>query len=484
MRLYYPKSFLKLVLIGLSLVALPLLCVLISAAVSLDLLAERSEKAVYDATRATQASRRVHELIGALERNARQYVILGDAGILDSYRANRERLLRAAAEFERLSLEAQQRKELDALLAGERTVYGILSDSTQKADSVKRAVEEFVTLSDLAQSIMARSSASIDREVDALRETAGNARVIVFWQLLALVPVLGIVLAGFTVMIARPIGQIDRAIRRLGDGQLATEISVGGPEDLQYLGRQLDWMRRRLVELEEEKNRFLRHVSHELKTPLTALREGAELLAARATGPLAPEQAEIVEILRGNSVRLQALIEDLLSYGVVQFHKLTLAPAEVNLGEVIAQVLANHKAALKSKGVNIDVRGTDLVLTADPDKLRIVVDNLISNAIKFSPAGGSIRVVAEHRDSAAVLEVIDTGPGIGMGEAARVFEPFFRGAAAQDSRIKGTGLGLSIVKEYVAAHAGTVEVIATGRPGAHLRVTLPCALASARVQSA
>src|SRR5439155_770794 len=114
--------------------------------------------------------------------------------------------------------------------------------------------------------------------------------------------------------ISRPIAEIDAAIRQLGGADFSRPIAVRGPADLRYLGRRLDWLRRRLDEFETQKNRFLRHVSHELKTPLTALREGAELLHDEVAGPLAPPQHQVVSIMRDNSVKLQRLIEELLDY--------------------------------------------------------------------------------------------------------------------------------------------------------------------------
>ena len=118
----------------------------------------------------------------------------------------------------------------------------------------------------------------------------------------------------FTRFIVRPIAELDASIRQLGSADFTRPIKVRGPEDLRYLGEQLDWLRRRLTELEAQKNRFLRNVSHELKTPLTALREGAELLNDGIAGALAPQQQQVVAIMRDNSVKLQRLIEDLLDY--------------------------------------------------------------------------------------------------------------------------------------------------------------------------
>src|SRR5204862_7195698 len=118
----------------------------------------------------------------------------------------------------------------------------------------------------------------------------------------------------FAVLIARPIRQLDQAIRQMGTADFTHAIEVNGPQDLRYLGQRLEWLRTRLHELEEQQNRFLRHVSHELKTPLTAVRDGAELLRDRVGGDLSTEQQEIVRMVREKPVPLQKLIKDLLTY--------------------------------------------------------------------------------------------------------------------------------------------------------------------------
>ena len=121
-------------------------------------------------------------------------------------------------------------------------------------------------------------------------------------------------------LIARPIRQLDQAIRQMGTADFTHAIEVNGPQDLRYVGQRLEWLRTRLNELEQQQTRFLRHVSHELKTPLTAVREGAELLRDNVGGRLSPEQQEIVRIVRENTLSLQKLIEDLLTYHQTRAH--------------------------------------------------------------------------------------------------------------------------------------------------------------------
>jgi two-component system sensor histidine kinase GlrK len=278
--------------------------------------------------------------------------------------------------------------------------------------------------------------------------------------------------AGFTFLITRPIRQIDDAIRRLGQADFSTPIKVGGPDDLQHLGARLDWMRRRLADLEEQKTRFLREMSHELKTPLTALRQGAELLADELVGKLTPEQREIAEILRRNSIELQKLIEDLLNYGASQFHRTALEIGPVEIRRVAARVIDDHKLALRSRDLKLELDLPDIRFSADSEKLRVMLDNLLSNAIKFSPAGGTVRMAARVDRDDVEIEVADQGPGIAVEERTRVFEPFYRGRSAAGALVKGTGIGLSVVREYVQMHGGSVEFVGEG-PGARIQLRLP-----------
>ena len=472
MQRYYPRSFPRLLMIGFTLVALPPVFALVNNAISVDRLANRSQNEVYQAVQATHSSRRLSQLLGALERTARQIVILDDRSLLDAYLSNRRLLEQTFAEFSRLKLDPEQAVALQEIVQEEAEIFATLSRPAATGAQLKEAVERFETLAGKAQAIVARATLQIDREVDAMRATADQAQRITFWQLLALIPVVIFLVIGFSILITRPIRQVDAAIRRLGAGQLRVPVAVAGPEDLEQLGERLEWMRRQLLDLEEQKNRFLRQVSHELKTPLTALREGAELLSEEAVGKLTAEQREISEILRHNSIELQKLIEDLLSFGASQFRKVTVDLEPVEIRRIVERVVGDQMLSAKARGISFETAVDDIMLAADPEKLRVVLDNLVSNAIKFSPQGGRIRMVGRLDNNAIELDVIDQGPGIPTGERARIFDPFYQGGRAGAGPVRGTGIGLSVVKEYVFAHGGSVEVV-DGGPGAHLRVRLP-----------
>ncbi len=472
MAFYYPRSFLKLLLVGFTLVALPLMVALITSAIAVDRLANRSQTTVYQAAQATQSSRRLIELMTAMERSARQLVILGDRSVLDAYQISRAQFQQVAAQFGGLPFDAAQRADLDAIVTQEQEIFDAINDPATIQPALQEQVLRFVELSNRAQAITSKSNQLIDREVEAMRENADRAQRIMLWQAFALVPVVIFLVIGFAILIARPIGQIDAAIRELGRGKFNVPVEVSGPEDLEYLGERLEWMRRQLLGLEQQKNRFLQQISHELKTPLTALREGAQLLSDDVVGKLTPDQREIAQILRHNSIELQRRIEELLNYGAIQFHKLELGA--VNPHQILERVVQDQKLALQAKNVALKTLPSELRLTADAEKLRVVLDNLLSNAIKFSPAGGSITVNMSRDGEYLAIDVIDEGPGISAVDEPHLFEPFYQGRVQGSGPVKGTGLGLSIVKEYVAAHGGSVDVVAmdVGR-GAHIRVRLP-----------
>ena len=156
---------------------------------------------------------------------------------------------------------------------------------------------------------------------------------------------------------------------------------------MERLAAQLEWLRGRLLDLAQEKNRFLRHMSHELKTPLANIREGTELLMDGAVGELQSAQREVTAILRENGMKLQRLIENLLSFSAWQAKSVGLEISEFKLRPLIKSVLENQQLTLVAQRVRLDVQVEDLVPLADRGKIRLILDNLLSNAIKFTPRG-------------------------------------------------------------------------------------------------
>jgi two-component system sensor histidine kinase GlrK len=475
----YPKSFFRLLLIAFTAVSLPLILAFVSAAVHVERLAEQGQTVVAQAAQSARGSRLLNEQVTMLERTVRQFLILGDAALLNDYQRLRQRFKATTSELSLLPLDESQLQELNRTIDKEQSLFERLGrqapgDPPRPAET-RALIEGYIELSELARSMLDISNALIDREVEQLRTTAGKAQAILWWQLFATVPA-GLLLAvGVTVLIARPIRQLDSAIRALGDGVFDRRIRVNGPADLVYLGDRLEWLRQRLVELEDQKQRFLRHVSHELKTPLTSLREGSHLLADGTAGSLTPAQRDVVAILQRQSGELQRMIEDLLNYQRAQDGLTRLALAEVDCERIVAKVADDHRLAAEARGVRMALDLQPVRLKADAEKLRVVVDNLVSNAVKYSPDAGQVSLTLRAEGGQALLEVCDQGPGISAAERERVFDWFFQGERPHHGRVEGSGLGLAIARDLVLAHHGSITLLEAAA-GAHFRVSLPLAV--------
>jgi len=482
MKGLFPRSMKGLIVAGFSLVALPLISAVLHAVVSVTELANQSEHLVQQSIQVTRQSEQLTEQLVDMERNVRQLQVLGDPALRDLYREKHQRLVDTLDQLDQLVNQETTRENLRQLRRDSKaTLAALLThpllpeeelDPAQR-ESARETLAGFEQLKRLARWIATQSFYFIDREQEALQTNASRARRLLLWETTALLPVVLVLTVLFTNLIARPIRQTGEAIRQLGEGRLEAPIAVSGPPELQALGQQLDWLRERLIALEQEKNSFLRHMSHELKTPLASIREGTELLSDGTVGELDPSQREVVNILHDSGSDLQRLIENLLSFSAWQARQARLTLSRFSMQALIMQVAESHRLALLGKDLHLHIHAEDAVIHADQEKIRIMLDNLLSNAIKFSPLDGDLWISAEIHTGAVIIDVADSGPGIPTVERDRIFRPFYQGKAPQSGALRGTGIGLSVVQECVQAHGGHIEIIDGVYEGAQFRITLP-----------
>ncbi|WP_213952987.1 HAMP domain-containing sensor histidine kinase [Variovorax sp. dw_954] len=312
----------------------------------------------------------------------------------------------------------------------------------------------------------------IETQNNALAERIQNAGERLMRQVLAASALAVSLALAFGVWLARPFKRIERAIVGLGQNRLDEPINIRGPVDVRRVSQQLEWLRLRLTELDADKARFLRHVSHELKTPLAALREGVSLLEDGVTGALNPAQREVTQILQQNTLSLQGQIEALLRFNAAAFEARELRRERTALLPLIEEQIDAQRLQWQAQGLKVRAEGEPVTATVDPVKLGTAIANLLSNAIRFSTRGGTITIAVSHEPGVARIDISDAGPGIAPADRDRVFEPFFRGERQPEHAVKGTGIGLSIVQEYIAAHGGNITLLPDG-PGARFRIELP-----------
>jgi signal transduction histidine kinase len=238
--------------------------------------------------------------------------------------------------------------------------------------------------------------------------------------------------------------------------------------------RALERIRARLIEADRLKDEFVALISHDLRTPLTSIMGYTELALDETVEPkLDDERRGYLEVVSRSSARLLRLVDDLLFVARLQAGRMDLTPATLDLCGLAQQAVGEAQRRAEAKGVELVFDGNGAVeVTADKGRLFQLLDNLVSNALKFTPEGGRIEVRVS-RNGAAVLEVRDTGIGFTAEEAARVFERFYRADNAIEGQVQGTGLGLFIAQAITEAHGGTISAAPRDGGGAIFRIELP-----------
>jgi PAS domain S-box-containing protein len=229
----------------------------------------------------------------------------------------------------------------------------------------------------------------------------------------------------------------------------------------------------RLRSVDRMKDEFVALVSHELRTPLTSIRGYLELVMDDAD-QLPAETREYLEVVGRNTDRLLRLVGDLLLIAQAEAGKLSFDWTAVDIAPLVAQCVQAARPAAEAAGVELGFtsEGSEPIV-GDPSRIAQLLDNLISNAIKFTPAGGRVDVLVDASARSAVIEVRDTGFGIAAEDQPLLFDRFFRSRLANDKAIAGTGLGLSIAKAIVDAHQGSISVESTEHRGTTFRIELP-----------
>ena len=465
----YPRSFLRLILLGNVLVILPLLAAIGYASLAVDDITRRSQEAVSQASRAAALGHTLLLQFSQMERILRQYEVLRDAALLDEYRSLRQEWQRSSAEYSAIPMLADLAPRVGAIRDSEAAAYDGMGASGERLAQMKKVL---IALSDGMHPIIADANRLVEREQDDFR-----LRAQALWQRLAAALLLALALTALLLwqgrrMVARLWSQFENAVLLLGQGRLEQRIRLRGPADMRRVGGRLDWLRRRLLALENERTRILRHASHELKTPLATLREGASLLREGIAGPLTPQQAKIAGIMQTDALRLQALIDGLLRMQQAAYARDQMETGRVRLDKLIEQTLAALQLSARNRHLRITGSLAPLSVEGNSEALLTLANNLIANAIKFSPDGGTVSITLAREDASACIDVADDGPGISSEEQGRLFEPFFRGKAGRG--VPGVGLGLAIAHEFALAHRGSLEIVASER-GAHFRARLPLA---------
>ena len=416
------------------------------------------------------AAQSLRERSVSMERSSRQSVVLDDRILRQRFRDEARHatniLARLAQEDIPAAKERPWRAHLDAML-------DLLTGPLDTAlDREHRLAQEFRELESINTAIAMQVQQAIQQRNRSLQEKLETSRHHLAQQVTSAIVLAVIMALAFGVWVTRPLKRLENAIVGLGENRLDQVIAINGPADLALVGERLNWLRLRLSELDADKSRFLRHISHELKTPLASLREGVSLLEDGVAGPLSQDQREIAQILKHNTGVLQSQIEDLLRFNTAAFEARQLHRQTIDLLLLIETQVDAQRLQWRARELLVHISGEPVKMEVDCEKIGTALANLLSNAIRFSPLKGTIELSLDQQPGWVHIDIRDQGVGVAPADRERIFEPFYRGERQPEGGVRGSGIGLSIVHEYIAAHGGRIELLAQ-EAGTHFRIELP-----------
>jgi two-component system sensor histidine kinase GlrK len=467
-------SIKKLTLLGFTLVALPLVLALIYSTTQVNLMSKQSAQAIFSVVALTKVNRELNENQLKLERYASQYIVLTDGELKVDYLAQEVQILTlinddlAVYEDEQL---AQFSDEFSAIIA---IVHGLITTKSIDDNALASIQSQFVLLTNVSRKIHLRSDVLINNQADKIDVTAKQISDTMLISLL-IIPMTLIIAGVIIFLITTPLKLLIAKIQSLEQGDFEKEIKLKGSPEIREIADALEIMRLRLHALELQKSSFIRHISHELKTPLAAIREGTELLYDNSVGKLNDEQQEICFIIKDSVNRLQRLIEDLLNFNIVLDSTSLQDSEKIDLQVLLENVLTDHKLDIKRKKLEIIQVNKEVIIYSNAKQLKVVLDNILSNAIKYSSDQGTIGIYSEFKNNQLQLSIVDNGSGINPDIKAKMFDAFYQGPAPENNQIKGSGLGLTIVKELLMRLNGEIHIQSKqfNDKGTIVQITLP-----------
>lgn len=463
-------SFRQLLVIAFLLIAALLGAASLRALFTLEDITLQSRDNAAQALELSGAAQSLGERSVSMERASRQSVVLDDRVLRGRFN---DEARDAAKIIATLESEGLPRGTGDQWRAHLEKMGSLLSGTPDTALERERSLaQEFRELEFVNNAISAQVQQAIQQRNKSLEGRLDTSRKSLTQQVSWAIALAVAMALAFGIWFTLPLRRLEDAIVGLGENRLDQAISIQGPADLALIGQRLDWLRLRLVELDADKSRFLRHISHELKTPLASMREGVSLLEDGVAGELSHDQREIAQILRHNTALLQNQIEDLLRFNTAAFEARQLHRQSIDLLQLLEEQVDAQRLQWRARDLSVSVVGEPLQIALDPEKIGTAVANLLSNAIRYSPLKGHIRLELVRLPGLVRIDFHDQGIGVAQVDRERIFEPFYRGERQPHDVVRGSGIGLSIVHEYVAAHGGRIELL-PDQPGAHFRIEIP-----------
>jgi two-component system sensor histidine kinase GlrK len=455
-------------------VTLPLVFAIIYSLIEVTNYTEKSQLSLFQTVSSTESSRILLERLLSMERSIKQFKVLNEPELFDAYQEHRNTFQLEMESLKTKGLDGQLLKKLKTLEQNESLFHENIINNLED-DQFNVDLIAFDPLTTQVRALLTEGEKRVGTEATALSVIAKRVKQRMVYFALLSIPLALLLVLLFVHLLTRPIKNIGQAIRNLGDIGFEQPIAIKGPQDLVDLGLHLEWLRQKLNRVEYEKKLFIRNVSHELKTPLATLKEGTDLLAENVVGELNTEQHEIIQLMKISNISINDLVENLLEYQQTISTQIDFNFSNFDLSSLVERVTNEYQLLIQSKNITLKTNLNSTNISADYDKLKIIISNLFSNALKFSPQDGTIGLSLLSLSNNIVLIIEDQGPGISKEIQPFIFQNFYRGNSPSQWKIKGSGLGLAIVKHYLDALKGTIEILAANKEycGARFALQLP-----------
>lgn len=304
---------------------------------------------------------------------------------------------------------------------------------------------------------------------------AGTRALTVALSLTAVSLALGIILSVvITRSITTPLSKMRDKTKEIARGVFEANLNLPSPPEIGELAQAFNFMCNKLREVDSMKSDFFSLMSHELRTPLTSIKEGTNLFLEGKGGNVTEKQKKLLTIISEESNRLIGLVNSLLDLSKLEAGMLTFNFVKIDLSPLIIRAVREVVPLAEAKNMKIESDiGALPPVSVDAERILQVLRNLVGNALKFTPPGGTVRITARQTEDGVNISVADTGPGIPKELVDAIFDKFRRASRAESSKMQGTGLGLAIVKQIVQAHGGRVWVESALGHGCSFRFTLP-----------
>lgn len=434
---------------------------------------------------AIESAKRLLTVLYAQLNSEKKYLAVRDATFLQHFDEEVDEFHRGLQ-----ILETQERTPQGSQLLGDTmhlqqerlTIFhkelenGLSPPAARSADYESRRDALMDRMSTKLQQFIDLHETGISVDVSRSRESSAQAEAVTE-QLVLLALVFGIALAGFaSYTVLRPLRQLQSHIKRIGQGNFRSSLNIRAPSELRDLVDAVNWMGSKLQELDDMKGEFLAHVSHELRTPMASIQEGTHLLLDEIPGPLSQEQRTTLRIMADSSRRLITLISTILDLSKMDAGMMEYRIVPTDFKRVTDISVNKVRLLADAKHVQLLVEAPAQRVWVKADALRIeqVLDNLLSNALKFSSGGGIVKVLMKPDPKAGVLEVSvsDGGPGIQAEDLPFIFERFYQGRTKAKHATPGSGLGLALAKKVVEAHGGRIWIESEAKKGTTVRFIL------------